>query len=157
MRPAILASSLLATAVAAAPQPHPIVARGDGIIRTPVNAIAGPAPRLRIRQNEVEVLNQRNGARYAVEIEIGTPAQTVTLIVDTGSPNTWVNPVCETANIPADCELFPPFNPRKSTSFQTTNAGANLTYGIGFASVCFLAASVEERGRLTRWTGSICL
>lgn len=139
------AASLLAPpALAAASQPRSVVPRGDGIIRAPVNAIAGgPIPKLRARQNEVDVANQRAGTRYAVDVEVGTPAQKLTLILDTGSPDTWINPACDTANVPADCRTFARFDASKSTSLKDTGAGDVLVYGIGNATVEYVYETVK--------------
>jgi hypothetical protein len=135
---AIFAASLLAPAVAAAAEPGRIVARGDGIIRSPVRPIAGPGSNLRGRQNEVEVLNQRDGTRYGVEIEVGTPPQKLTLILDTGSPTTWINPVCATSNLPSDCRQFAQFDYEKSTSINVTDYVDVLRYGIGNATIQYV-------------------
>ncbi|KAK3291266.1 aspartic peptidase domain-containing protein [Chaetomium fimeti] len=143
MLPVILAASLLTPAAAAASEPNRIVTRGDGIIRSPVRPIAGSGPNLRARQNEVEVLNQRSGTRYGVEIEIGTPPQTLTLILDTGSPNTWINPVCETANLPADCREFAQFDYEKSSSLNVTDNVDVLRYGIGNATIQYVYETVS--------------
>ncbi|KAH6640299.1 aspartic peptidase domain-containing protein [Chaetomium tenue] len=142
MLPVILAASLLAPAAAGASEPNRIVARGDGIIRSPVRQIAGSGPNLRARQNEVEVQNQRFGTRYGVEIEIGTPPQKITLILDTGSPNTWINPVCETANLPSDCAQFAQFNYEKSSTLNVTDYVDTLRYGIGNATVQYVSETV---------------
>ncbi|KAK4098000.1 acid protease [Parathielavia hyrcaniae] len=135
MLPVILAASLLAPAVAAASAPRHVVPRGDGIVRSPIRAIPDAAPKLRVRQNEVEVENQRAGTRYAVEMEVGTPPQTLTLILDTGSPDTWINPSCDTANVPSDCRSFPQFDSSESTSFEQTTVRDILRYGIGNATI----------------------
>lgn len=143
MLPLFLAASLLAPAVAAASEPRPIIARGDGIIRAPVDAITGPAPKLEVRQNGVEVANQKAGTRYAVTLEVGTPGQKQTLILDTGSPDTWVNPACATANVPEDCRSFPRFDPNKSSSLNATNVNDVLVYGIGNATVRYVRETLK--------------
>ena len=149
MLPLVFAASLFtlapaANAAAAASPARPIAARDtlDGVIRAPVNAIAGALPSLRARQNSVDVANQKGGTRYAVNIKVGTPAQSLTLILDTGSPDTWVNPSCATANVPSDCRSFPQFDPKKSSSLKTTNAEELLVYGIGNATVQYVRETV---------------
>lgn len=121
--------------IAAAAEHRPRVTRGDGFIRSPVNALPDPAPKLSGRQNEIEVANQRSGTRYAVDVSIGTPPQEVTLILDTGSPDTWFNPSCETANVPRDCRAFSRFDYTKSSSFNSTRVWDILVYGIGNATI----------------------
>ncbi|KAK3905148.1 putative eukaryotic aspartyl protease [Staphylotrichum tortipilum] len=146
MLPLLLAAtSLLAPTVAVASQPRSaVVAGGDGIIRAPVNAIAGgPLPKLRARQNKVDVANQKGGTRYAVDIEVGTPAQKLTLILDTGSPDTWINPACDTANVPADCRTFSRFDATKSSSLKDTGVGDVLVYGIGNATVEYVYETLK--------------
>ncbi|KAK3303659.1 aspartic peptidase domain-containing protein [Chaetomium strumarium] len=140
MLPLVFAATLVASAAAA--EPRPAVARGNGIIRSPINAISGPAPKLRVRQNEVQVENQSEGTRYGVEIEVGTPPQKVTLILDTGSPDTWVNPSCATANVPADCRAFAQFDYTKSTSLNETGVEDILVYGIGNATIQYVYETV---------------
>lgn len=137
----IFAAALIAPAAAAGPaatEHRPLATRGDGFIRSPVNALAGPAPKLRVRQNEIEVENQLTGTRYAVDIELGTPPQQLTLILDTGSPDTWVNPTCDNVVMAADCESFPHFEPTESSSLNVTRNGDVLVYGIGNATIRYV-------------------
>ncbi|GAB1315529.1 hypothetical protein MFIFM68171_05739 [Madurella fahalii] len=136
----VYAAALIApTAAAAAATEHrPLVTRGDGFIRSPVNALAGPAPKLRVRQNEIEIENQLTGTRYAVDIEVGTPPQQLTLILDTGSPDTWVNPTCDNVYQADDCESYPRFDPTESSSFNATRSSDILVYGIGNATIRYV-------------------
>jgi len=147
----LLAGSLLAGSVAASAadavraaglhrlrSPPPEV-RGEGFIRAPLSAIPPTAEsfkRLMARQNEVEVKNVWSGTRYTVDVEIGTPPQTVTLVLDTGSPDTWVNPTCETllAGI-EECRAQPFFDYTKSSSLNVTSYVDYLPYGSGTATV----------------------
>ncbi len=160
MLPLVFAASLFAfgpAGAAAASPPPPIAGRDtlDGVIRAPVNALAGPPPNLRARQNSVDVANQRGGTRYAVTISVGTPAQSLTLILDTGSPDTWVNPSCATANVPSDCRSFPQFDPSKSSSLKTTTARELLVYGIGNATVQYVRETVTIGCASANSTGSV--
>ncbi|KAL2187682.1 acid protease [Thermothelomyces heterothallicus CBS 203.75] len=78
-----------------------------------------------------------------MEIELGTPPQKVTLIVDTGSPNTWVNPQCETSNTPSDCAKYPQFDYAKSSSINITDYVDVLRYGSGSATVQYVYETVS--------------
>ncbi|KAL2134853.1 hypothetical protein VTI74DRAFT_10659 [Chaetomium olivicolor] len=144
MLPLLFAASLLAPAIAAASEGHQRVTRGDGIVRAAVNAMPAPASvsKLRTRQNAVEVANQRAGTRYAVDIEVGTPGQKQTLILDTGSPDTWISPSCDTANVPKDCKALPRFDPSKSKSLNATGVRDILRYGIGNATIEYVYETV---------------
>lgn len=136
MLPLLFAAPLIAPA-AAASEGHQLVSRGDGIIRAPVNAVANPAPRLRARKNEVEVENQDAGTSYTIEVEMGTPPQKIKFILDTGSPDTWVNPTCANYALPKECEKFARFDYEKSSSIKITDQGMDLGYGSGNATIQF--------------------
>jgi len=145
MIPLVFLASLLAApaSVSAAPGPEHLITRGEGFIRAPVNAIQGTVPSLRARQNEVAIENQRTGTRYGIDIELGTPPQKVTLILDTGSPDTWVNPTCQFANVPSDCRSFPRYDYTKSSSVNVTRASDILVYGIGNSTVQYVYETVK--------------
>lgn len=145
MLPLLFAATLLGSGPAsAAPEARSsLVIRGDGFIRSPVNAIQAEAPKLRLRQNEVAIENQKTGARYAVDIEVGTPPQSLTLILDTGSPDTWVNPTCKFANLPRECETYPRYDHTKSRSINATRAVDTLVYGTGNATIRYAFETVK--------------
>jgi len=147
MLPLVLAAAFLASGPAfAAPGPEArssLVIRGDGFIRSPVNAIPAPAPKVRVRQNEVQIENQKTGTRYAIDIEVGTPPQSLTLILDTGSPDTWINPTCQFANVPRDCESYPRYDYTKSKSVNVTRVTDTLVYGIGNSTIQYVRETVK--------------
>ncbi|KAK4135076.1 acid protease [Trichocladium antarcticum] len=141
MLPLILAAPLFAPAVAAASDARQLVTRGDGIIRSPVNALPASAPKVLGRQNGIDVWNQNSGTRYAVDIEVGTPPQQITLILDTGSPDTWLNPSCKFASASGnqkDCQSFAQFDATQSSSINVTNSGDILVYGSGNATIQYV-------------------
>ncbi|KAK4176937.1 putative eukaryotic aspartyl protease [Triangularia setosa] len=133
-------------------QKSSLVTRGEGFIRSPLNVLPNPAPPklIRGRQNEVPIENQFTGTRYGIDIEVGTPGQKLTLILDTGSPDTWVNPTCDTANVPDDCRTFPVYDWRKSTSLNATRVTDILVYGKGNATIQYVRESVKLGGATVR-------
>merc|ERR1719163_1005699 len=76
---------------------------------------------------EVPVKDYQN-TQYFIDIDIGTPAQTFTVVPDTGSSNLWVygsgckSLVCRTHNT---------FDGSKSSSYTKGTKAFNITYGSG--------------------------
>ncbi|KAI1173103.1 aspartic peptidase domain-containing protein [Nemania sp. FL0916] len=77
------------------------------------------------------------GAAYLAELTIGTSKnggkkQVVEVLIDTGSFELWVNPVCEKSNVPDFCQVFGHYDPAlSSTSQKITDVGFNIKYGSG--------------------------
>src|SRR5437667_5127851 len=88
------------------------IRQGDGFLRLPVAAInPTEEPHESKRQDVVPLANILRGTSYMVNCEvlssadlsrsdslvtIGAPAQPVSIALDTGSSDTWVNPTCST-------------------------------------------------------------
>ncbi|KAJ4361278.1 hypothetical protein N0V85_009424, partial [Neurospora sp. IMI 360204] len=121
--------------------PSLITPRGDGFIRASVHAAHG-APKLRRRQEDEGLNNQNLGTTYTIDIEIGTPPQTVTLILDTGSPDLWVNPQCATSGQEKYCSSFPQFDYTKSKTIKDTRAADILSYGKGKVTIEYVTDDV---------------
>jgi hypothetical protein len=79
----------------------------------------------------VGLKNHNDGTLYTIDLSIGTPGQPVTVIIDTGSSDLWVNPVCETSGQPSFCASFPQFDYTSSSTLQDTGAADVLSYGKG--------------------------
>lgn len=78
---------------------------------------------------------------YLVELDLGSPAQTVKVVVDTGSSELWVNPDCSNAaSIPQQMECIDngSYNPSDSKSANVTRLGAELRYGLGDAEIRYV-------------------
>jgi hypothetical protein len=132
--------------------------RGDGILRLPVTATnitdSGGYDK---RQISEATINTRSGTLYLVDckcyptfcltpvtncvlVNIGTPAQPVSVILDTGSSFTWVNPQCSTsgsADNEALCNSLPRYDQSKSSSAEDLFLVGTLTYGKGSVSLHF--------------------
>lgn len=129
--------------------------QSDGFLRSPVTAYrrdtAHPdIPKLLGRQSTEDISNQQYGTGYTIDIEVGTPPQTVTVLVDTGSSNLWLNPTCETSGQQDYCESFPQFDANGSSSIDDTGFGQLLTYGKGNASVEYVMDTIGFGRELSR-------
>ncbi|RGP69082.1 hypothetical protein FLONG3_7935 [Fusarium longipes] len=105
----------------------------EGLVRFPLKVSTG-APVVKgvtKRQNEVALESQQNGFFYSIDVTLGTPGQKVTVNLDTGSAELWVNPVCEKAQQPAFCADFGHFG--ESSTFVDLNTTGGVVYGTGYA------------------------
>merc|ERR1712167_381955 len=67
-------------------------------------------------------------AQYFIRVNIGTPAQTFTMVPDTGSSNLWVySHKCWA--IP--CWTHPTFDNSKSSTYKKDGQAFDITYGSG--------------------------
>ncbi|KAI1456270.1 acid protease [Annulohypoxylon moriforme] len=76
------------------------------------------------------------GAAYFAEMMIGTSdnPQTVSVLLDTGSFEMWVNPNCSAANVKDYCEAFGHYDPAMSPTAKSLNTNFGIQYGQGSAS-----------------------
>lgn len=69
---------------------------------------------------------------YTIDVKIGTPPQSVELLIDTGSSDVWMmsedNPLCET-EINCNKEIFE--SNASSTYYLESEGGFQITYGDG--------------------------
>jgi cathepsin D len=67
-------------------------------------------------------------AQYFIDVEVGTPAQTFTVVPDTGSSNLWLySHSCW--SLP--CWLHPTFESKKSSTYVKDGQKFDITYGSG--------------------------
>ncbi|KAI9261700.1 aspartic peptidase domain-containing protein [Sporodiniella umbellata] len=80
-----------------------------------------------------DILNDADVSELAIKLHIGTPAQSFSLLFDTGSADTWV-PSANCSPLDGCPEFLHTYNASNSTSFQPTNDAMNITYYTGSAS-----------------------
>ncbi|KAK9461093.1 aspartic peptidase domain-containing protein [Lipomyces oligophaga] len=91
------------------------------------------ARRLRKRASdtvEVDLDNSVQNGAYLAELTLGTPAQTVNVLIDTGSSDLWVqsvsNPSCE--HTQDFCSTTQTFNSSESSTYSSTGTDFSITY-----------------------------
>lgn len=108
-----------------------------GILAFPLKASPGSpvAKDITKRQTETGLESHLSGTLYTIDVTLGTPGQTVSVQLDTGSAETWVNAVCEKSFDPELCESMGRFT--DSTSFVNLGVDGGVTYGIGYVDFTY--------------------
>ncbi|KAF2494423.1 acid protease [Lophium mytilinum] len=118
----------------------PNTKRGSGILALSVAAVNTTQllPSKHKRQDAVALANVQTGTRYVVTFSIGTPPQPVSVSIDTGSSDTWVDPDCSTAGPQSSidlCNSYPVYTVDLSSTAEDTGESTTLSYGKGSADV----------------------
>ncbi|KAH9053219.1 acid protease [Lactarius vividus] len=89
-----------------------------------------PGPSRRAQTTDLGITNQGADVSYFAQVNVGTPAQSFNLVLDTGSSDLWfATTAC--ASCPSGT---PEFDMSKSTSLQTGTDRIPLRYGSGSAT-----------------------
>jgi len=97
-----------------------------------------------------EPLKDYTDTEYVGEVDIGTPAQTFSVIMDTGSANLWVpSSKCTTTR---SCANKKEYNSAKSTTYKANGEKFSIQYGTGSCSgtmvndkVCIAGVCVNDQ------------
>ncbi|KAF9879397.1 eukaryotic aspartyl protease [Colletotrichum karsti] len=92
---ALAGATAAVTSVAAAHVRRETI-KGDGYLSIPVDEIKPDLSHLSTR-DAIDVIIVNRQYYYSLGIDIGTPSQKITVLLDTGSSELWVNPDCSTA------------------------------------------------------------
>ncbi|KAF4591401.1 eukaryotic aspartyl protease [Ophiocordyceps camponoti-floridani] len=123
--------------------------RRDGALSLAIEHM--PDRKLERRQvtGSVDVnLTSRADVSYYVKLAIGNPPQNVSVHLDTGSFELWVNPDCGRLGA-ADktfCKSGGRYEPSQSDTSVTTDVQTTLRYGIGSANITYVEDSVAFPG-----------
>jgi hypothetical protein len=122
----------------------PSTVAADGFMKHTITAITKPGPGLLKRQDALPLSNVLTGTLYTIQLSIGTPPQPLTLVIDTGSSELWVNPTCSAAPAPEVqlCNSFPQFDYKASSTFNDTGSSFQLPYGKGTANVEYVTDTI---------------
>ncbi|EJT70318.1 saccharopepsin [Gaeumannomyces tritici R3-111a-1] len=93
------------------------------------------------------VSNILYGYEYIMDVQVGTPPQNVSLIFDTGSDETWVNPECDAFSHQAVCFAAGRYNASDSTTSQNLSAPFSITYGSGSVEGWYFRDSFAIAGK----------
>jgi len=86
-----------------------------------------PKPHGRRATSGISIINEGIDSSYIGTVNIGTPAQSFDVVLDTGSSDLWV----AGANCQGCTSKTPVFQPSQSTSLQLSQQTTNIQYGSG--------------------------
>ncbi|ATY63376.1 candidapepsin-4 precursor [Cordyceps militaris] len=87
-----------------------------GYLAVPVGTIPRTQHSEKRSQKAIQTTLENKDFFYAAQIGIGTPPQNITVLIDTGSSELWVNPDCSTvrAQEQLQCDQFGQYDPSQS-------------------------------------------
>ena len=81
-----------------------------------------------------------------IDLAFGTPPQNLTLLLDTGSSNIYVNPDCVSAGdaeLVNYCDGLPLYNYSASKTYKDLRHSTNLAYGDGHANINWVSDNIQ--------------
>ncbi|EHA51318.1 saccharopepsin [Pyricularia oryzae 70-15] len=87
-----------------------------------------------------------DGYEYMVDVTVGTPPQNISVIFDTGSDQTWLNPQCIGMSHQAICVASGSYNSSQSITAQNLSSEFSIIYGSGTVEGWYMRDTVSIAG-----------
>ncbi|TLD32962.1 hypothetical protein PspLS_00027 [Pyricularia sp. CBS 133598] len=87
-----------------------------------------------------------DGYEYMVDVTVGTPPQNITVIFDTGSDQTWLNPQCVGMSHQAICVASGSYNSSQSITARNLSSEFSIIYGSGTVEGWYMRDTVSIAG-----------
>ncbi|KAL1900719.1 hypothetical protein Cpir12675_000855 [Ceratocystis pirilliformis] len=101
-----------------------------------------------VDDTDIQVYNF-SSVSYNIALSIGTPGQTVRVIIDTGSSELWVNPNCGRAQSytqQQQCLNSGYYDMSESSTSKTSALQSQIQYGIGAVTIRYVSDSIALPG-----------
>ncbi|KKF92455.1 Cardosin-A light chain [Ceratocystis platani] len=101
-----------------------------------------------VDDTDIQVYNF-SSVSYNIALSIGTPGQTVRVIIDTGSSELWVNPNCGRAQSytqQQQCLNSGYYDMNESSTSKTSALQSQIQYGIGAVTIRYVSDSIALPG-----------
>ncbi|KAI9367512.1 aspartic peptidase domain-containing protein [Aspergillus egyptiacus] len=123
-------------------------------LNTRRNEISNPVTRDRIRRSRENTVSQaldNEETLYFCNVTIGTPEQTLRLILDTGSSDLWCNSANSTLCSPSRdrCRVSGSYDPDSSSSYAYVSSNFNISYADGTGAFGDYATDTLHIGNAT--------
>ncbi|EEY15900.1 candidapepsin-1 [Verticillium alfalfae VaMs.102] len=86
---------------------------------------------------------------YLIELDLGSPAQTARVAIDTGSSELWVNPNCENAGSSSQaqiCDTYGHYRPADSDTSRVSQTQNTISYGKGDVALQYVSDQIAIPG-----------
>ncbi|CRK35212.1 hypothetical protein BN1723_014964 [Verticillium longisporum] len=101
-----------------------------------------------VDNTNVQIINVTSTS-YLIELDLGSPAQTVRVAIDTGSSELWVNPNCDNAGSSSQaqiCDTYGHYRPADSDTSRVSQTQNTISYGKGDVALQYVSDRIAIPG-----------